>query len=208
MRIAIFGGTGKTGQQLIHQALNTGYEVVALARTPAKLATQHPNLTVIAGDATRAEDVEKVVQGASVVISVLGPARHHAPFTITQATTNILDAMRRYDIGRLIISAGAGVRDPQDKPRIIDRIFGFVLGIVSRDAIKDMTEVVHRVRQSDRDWTVVRVPMLTDETARNHLKVGYLGQIETRLTREDMAAFMLRQIPDEAHVRRAPAISN
>jgi|GEM_PF-6488115 len=36
MKIAIFGGTGKTGKHLVLEALNAGHDVTILARTPSK----------------------------------------------------------------------------------------------------------------------------------------------------------------------------
>ncbi|MEU9793660.1 NAD(P)H-binding protein [Streptomyces sparsogenes] len=39
MRIAILGASGRTGGTLLDQALERGHEVVALVRTPAKVAT-------------------------------------------------------------------------------------------------------------------------------------------------------------------------
>ena len=47
MKIAIFGATGGTGKQLIEQALEAGYEVVAYARNPSKLDIRHEHLKVI-----------------------------------------------------------------------------------------------------------------------------------------------------------------
>ena len=50
MKIAIFGGTGGTGLQLIKQALQVGHHVKALLRTPSKLKIQNENIEIIKGD--------------------------------------------------------------------------------------------------------------------------------------------------------------
>ena len=36
-KVIIFGATGQSGRQLLQQALDVGYKVVAVARTPEKL---------------------------------------------------------------------------------------------------------------------------------------------------------------------------
>ena len=208
MKVAIFGGTGKTGQNLVQQALDAGHDVIVLARTPSNITTQHEALKVLQGDVVDAQRVEETIQGADAVISVLGPRSNKPEFIISKGTDNILNAMKRHNVRRIIISAGAGVRDPQDKPKIVDRVFGVLLNILSKNAVADMRQVVDKVRHSDRDWTVVRVPMLTDQPAQGTLKVGYVGDISPRLSRADMAAFMLKQLDNNAYLRKAPAISN
>ena len=208
MKLAIFGGTGKTGQHLINHALKDGHEVVALARTPSKVTVKSDRLRVVQGDILDGTSVEAAVQGADAVLSVLGPSNNKPDFTISKGMDNILSAMGKHGVRRLIISAGAGVRDPQDQPKLIDKIAGFALKVISRNVVADMQAVVDKVRASDRDWTIVRVPMLTDEPSRETLKVGYVGDISPRISREDMAVFMLRQVQDDTHLRKAPAISN
>lgn len=208
MKVAVFGGSGKTGQHIVQQALDAGYSVVALARTPSKVNIQHPNLQVVQGDVLNAEAVETVVRGADAVISALGPSTNKPEFTISRGMDNILAAMQKHNVRRLIIAAGAGVRDPQDKPKFIDRFFGLLLNVVSKNVVADMEQAVQKVRTSSLDWTVVRVPMLTDEPAKATLKVGYVGDITPRIARADMASFMLKQASSDQYVRKAPAISN
>jgi NAD(P)-dependent dehydrogenase (short-subunit alcohol dehydrogenase family) len=208
MKVAIFGGTGKTGQHLVQQALELGHEVVMLARTPSNFTIQHPRLTVIQGDIVDAACVEATIQGVDAVISVLGPRSNKPEFIISKGTDHILNAMKRHHVRRIIISAGAGVRDPYDKPKFIDHFFGFLLNLLSKNAVEDMKQVVDKVRNSDRDWFVIRVPMLTDQPAQGTLKIGYVGDITPRLSRADMAAFMLKQLEDDTYIRKAPAISN
>ena len=208
MKLAVLGGTGKTGQHVIQQALDAGYEVVALARTPAKMTFQHPKLRWLQGDILDAEGIASAVKGVDAVISVLGPSNNKPEFVISKGMENILKAMSQHQVRRLIISAGAGVREPQDKPKLIDRFFGLVLNLLSKNVVADMKQVVQMVKTSDTDWTIVRVPRLTDQPSQPTLLVGYVGDIRSQLSRADMAAFMLRQIKDDQYLKKAPAISN
>jgi len=208
MKIAVFGGTGKTGQHLVQQSLDGGHEVVMLARNPATFTIQNPNLTVLQGDILDTERVEATIQGVAAVMSVLGPRSNKPEFVISRGTDHILNAMKRHNVQRIIISAGAGVRDPLDKPKFIDHLFGFLLNLLSKNAVEDMKQVVAKVRHSDRDWSVIRVPMLTDQPSQGTLKIGYVGDITSRLSRADMAAFMLQQLDDDTYLKKAPAIRN
>ena len=47
MRLAVFGGTGNTGRQLIEKALRNGHEVATLAEDPGKLPV-HPHFADLA----------------------------------------------------------------------------------------------------------------------------------------------------------------
>lgn len=209
MKIAIFGSTGRTGQYLVKQALERGYEVIAFARSPEKLDSQGDNLTVIQGDMQNPEDVKRAVAGADAVISVLGPTENKPTFAITQGTQHILQAMRAHGVERLVLSAGAGVRDPKDEPKLFNHAINFLLKLVSRWVYEDMVRVVETVRGSDVKWTVVRVPMLTDDEPTGEVKAGYVGNgMGPRLSRADMASFMLDQVESEQYIYQAPAISN
>src|SRR5688572_3769870 len=115
MKLAIFGATGRTGQHLVRQALDAGHEVVAFARTPSKIDTGQPNLTVVQGDIVNADLVERAIVGSDAVLNVLAPTSGQPEFTVTKGTENILTAMKRCGVRRLVISAGAGVADPNDR---------------------------------------------------------------------------------------------
>jgi hypothetical protein len=208
MKLAVFGGTSKTGQHIIRQALNADNDVTVLARSPSKLSIQHPKLRIVQGDILDRACVEDVVRGADAVLSVLGPSNNKPEFVISRGIDNVLEAMQKHHIQRIIISAGAGIREPEDKPKPVDRVFGFLARVISRNVVADMQQVVNKVKMSDRAWTIVRVPMLTDGAGQGSLKVGYVGDINPRLSRADLASFMLKQLVDDTYVRKAPAISN
>lgn len=209
MKIVVFGATGGTGQHIVEQALASGHEVVAFARTPSKLRAQHERLSVVQGDVQDAERVKTAVAGVDAVISALGPTSNTADYQVTKGTKNILAAMEKHDVRRLVVSAGAGVGDPNDEPRLINKLINVALKLFSRHVYEDMKRVVETVRASDVDWTIVRAPMLTDNPKSGNVRVGYVGKgMGPRLARADMAHFMLQQLEDETYLRKAPAISN
>ena len=73
MKLAVLGGTGLTGKPLILQALEAGHEVVAIVRSPSKLADiQHDSLTVVTANIFSADDLKKHFLGADAVLSTLG----------------------------------------------------------------------------------------------------------------------------------------
>jgi hypothetical protein len=146
---------------------------------------------------------------ADAVLSVLGPASNEPIYEVSQGLAHVLAAMEQHGVRRLVQSVGAGVGDPNDKPGVFDRAIQVVLKLVSRYVYEDMVRVAEAIRASDLDWTLVRVPMLTHDPPTGDVKVGYLGQgVGSRLSRADLAAFLLKEAEDPAYVRQAPVISN
>ena len=71
-KIALFGGSGQTGQLFLALALANGFAVNALARNPKSIAQSNPNLVVFAGDVLNADDVQQVIDGTDIVVSLFG----------------------------------------------------------------------------------------------------------------------------------------
>ncbi|MCL7455294.1 MAG: SDR family oxidoreductase [Anaerolineae bacterium] len=209
MRLAIFGATGRTGKLLVAQALEAGHEVVALVRTPSKLAIEDERLSLIQGDVQDPAQVQSAIAGSDAVLSVLGPTSNEPTYEVSRGMANITAAMEAHGVRRLVQSVGAGIRDPRDQPRLFDRLIKIALNLFSRHVYEDMGRTAEIIRASDLDWTLVRVPMLTGDPVQGDLKVGYLGQgVGPRVTRAALAAFMLQQVEDTTYVHEAPVISN
>lgn len=72
-KIAVFGATGDTGRQIVEQALQEEYDVVAYTRNPSKLKLNNDHLLVIEGELSDAGLIETAIKGTSAVLSALGP---------------------------------------------------------------------------------------------------------------------------------------
>ena len=209
MKLAIFGATGRTGMPLVEQALEAGYEVVALIRTPEKLTMHHPHLMVIQGDALQRADVERTIKGVDTVISVLGPSKQSPKGLLTGAMRNIIAAMEKYGVKRLVVLTGAGVQAPQDKPRLMNHVIKTLLKLMSGAVLKDSEEEIRLVRESQLDWVVVRGPMLNAGPRTGNYRVGWVGiNTGARISRADVADFMLKQVTNSTYVRQMPMISD
>ena len=209
MKVVVFGATGKTGRHVVEQALAAGHTVVAFARDPSKLNTTHKRLSVVQRDVQNPAQVEQAVAGADAVVSVLGPTHNRPAYEVSKGMANILNAMKNRRVRRLVIAAGAGVGDPNDEPKLINKAISVLLKLVSRNVLEDMKRTVELVRASDRDWVIVRVPRLTDAPRTGKVKAGYVGKgMGLTLSRADMADFMLQQLKGDTYLQKAPAISN
>lgn len=209
MKLTIFGASGRTGRPLVEQALAAGHTVTVLVRDPARLPAGHAGLTVLKGDVLRAEDVERAVAGADVVLSALGQVKESPKDLLTVATSYIVTAMQKHGVRRLISLTGAGVPAPQDRPKLINHLIKLALVTLSGDLLRDAEAHAEIIRGSNLEWVIVRGPMLTEGERTGQYRVGWVGvNTGARIPRGDVADFMLKQVNSSAYLRQAPMISS
>ena len=208
MKLTIFGATGRTGRYLVEQALAAGHEVTAFLRDPAKLAVQHERLRIAEGDIADAARVEEAVAGADAVVSALGPTKNSPPTMLTVGWQNILAAMRKHGVQRLVTLTGAGVSVPGDPPSLGRTVMLTLLKRIAPQILEDSQRSVDLIRSSDRDWTVVRAPRLKDGPRTGKYRSGTM-QLGPRasISRGDVADFLLKQAGDRTYARQAPMVS-
>lgn len=162
------------------------------------------------GELTDQALIEHALSGAEAVISVLGPRGDSKNKPITEGTQNILAAMKKQGVRRLIISSTPSAKDSNDLPDFKFKALVTLVKLAMHAAYEEIISVAETVRMSDLDWTIVRVSMLNNNPKSGKVKVGYVGkgEVGTRISRADMANFMLRQVQDTKYLRQAPVISN
>lgn len=207
MKIVVFGATGKTGKLLVQQALSQGHEVTVYVREPAKLEPASGRLRVVVGQISDAAKISEAVLGQDAVLSALGPVRGGSKTIMEDAARNIATAMQKAGVRRFITLTGAGVAQPGDQPKAFNKFMSFLLSVLAKDVVLDSAKHVQAVRASGLDWTVVRVPMLTDGPHTGQYRVGKVGVNDgPRISRADVADFMLKQLQDRSYLGQAPVI--
>jgi uncharacterized protein YbjT (DUF2867 family) len=201
-RLVVFGASGGTGRALVGLALADGITVRAFVRDPAKMQWSHPALEIFRGDVLDAEAVEKAVAGADTVVSLLG--LHGAPkddTTVSAGTRNIVAAMERLAVRRIVSQSCFGVGDSLRQARWLFRwsVYPWLRG-----HYVDREEQERAVTRSGLDWTIVRPTHLVDRSAS-----GRIGVVRGRtrlydaVSRIDVARQLLAIIPDPGTYRQA-----
>jgi uncharacterized protein YbjT (DUF2867 family) len=207
MELLVFGASGKTGRQVVEQALSRQHVVRAFVRQPTKLPLVHPNLSTVRGDIEDATAIQAALAGQPTVISCLGapsPVRRYPAFTA--GIQCILAALRETPGTRFIYQSFLGVPGGRHQLRFP---FKQLVQIVLRGAIADHAANEAQIRASGLAWTIVRAPKLTTGPARAHYRTGEHIQATNRfptMPRSDVAAFMLDEAERNEFVTRAPAI--
>jgi putative NADH-flavin reductase len=212
MNLTAFGATGGVGREVVTQALDAGHNVRAYVRNPAKLDLAHPNLTVITGELTDREAVQRAVGGADAVISALGPSldRKSTGMPLVDGTRTIVEAMQAEGVERYIGMATPSLRDPRDTRSLLGFIVPFMGRTFLSRAYRELLAMSRLVTDSPLDWTIARFTRPTDGARAGTVRAGYLGRdrIRASITRADIATFLLDQTTDPRFHRAAPAISN
>ena len=208
MKIVVFGASRGVGLKVVEQALEAGHIVTAFVRTPAKFTVQHPNLIVCQGDSMDAAVVEKAIAGQDAVISTLGPTRPPIPGMMETSAKNIVAAMKKHGVKRLVSTTGAGVRQPEDQPKLADHLIGTLLNLLAKNVVLDSAANVKVIQGSDLDWTIVRFPRLLDGEPTGNYRFGYVSKdSSTQLSRADAAASVLKELTEKRWVRKLPLVS-
>jgi len=207
MNVLVFGASGKTGREVVRQALARGFNVSAFVRDTARLPLAHANLRLVKGEITDPRAVARAMEQQTCVISTLGvglPLRHD-PIVIEGVRT-IARASEHASVERLLYMSFIGVRESRDAA-------GFLLkqlaGTVLRHEVADHEAKEAAVAESFVDWTIVRPPKLTNGRLTASYRVGEDIQARSPLpmmSRADVADFMLRQLSDQSFIRKAVRI--
>jgi putative NADH-flavin reductase len=208
VRLAIFGATGRTGRHLVVQALDRGHELRLLARRPGKVVVSDLRLSVVIGDVLEPAACHQVVDGAEAVVSTIGPGDTVRPTTVYSAgTTNVVRAMRAAGVPRLVCVSSTGpVMRADPGSRLLAKL---ILPAILRYPYADMRRMEDIVRDSGLEWVLVRATKLTEGRATGCFRVatGQTPRGGWRISRADLATFVLDQLTSDEYVQQSPAIA-
>lgn len=211
MKIAIFGASGATGQLLTSLCLDAGHDVAALVRRPDsfRFATR---VRLITGSVFDPGCVGETVAGSDAVLSALGARSLRKEDVIERAVPVIVQAMRESGIRRIVVLGGASAHD-QSLSRQPAPLRWFLLHVLYRGVLKWPSAAQRSqwdtLSASDLDWTMVMPPMLTNSPARARYRVdtAALPPRGARISRADVANFMVSQLTDSGYLRQGVYIA-
>jgi putative NADH-flavin reductase len=202
-KLLVLGGTGGTGRTLIAQALDAGHDVTALVRDRARVPLNHARLRLVEGDLVDARSpLADAMRGQHAVISALGRGTSfRADGLIERSVPQILAAMQTNGVRRLIFTSAIGVGDSiRDAPLFSKLMIRLLLG----DIYADKAAGEAFIRRSDLDWTLVQPAQLTNGPLTRRYRAGERLALRgiPRISRADVAHFLLGQLDDPTHIRK------
>lgn len=209
MNILVVGATGPLGLEILSQAAGSPYQFTAMARWPEAMATEEQGVRIVKGDLTDSISLEAALAGQDAVISAFGGKFSRKATTfLSDCTRNLIAAMQKQSVRRLICVTGIGAGDSKGHGGwVYDHI---IQPALLNEIYKDKTRQEEVIRASDLEWTIARPAMLTYGPRRGDcLAVTNLaGFTSTKISRADVAAFLLHQLDSTEFIRRAPVLTN
>lgn len=208
MQIVIFGATGTLGTHIVKQALNMGYTVTAFTRNGDKITPfKNDKLQIIQGDIHNLAAVENAVRGKDAVICALGDGAKGK--VRASGTANIIKAMNKYGCNRLICQTTLGMGESWNNLNFFWKHVMF--GMLLKKAFKDHQIQEKHIFESRLNYTIVRPSAFTDGEITDQYKINFSiteRNLKLKISRADVARFMLNQLTSEQFHYGIASISN
>lgn len=208
MNILIIGATRGIGKALLECALEEQHRITVLARNPDRIKKEHPNLQIIGGDIRDLNSLETAAAGMDAVCSCIG-----VPITFSQvdlfstAAANLVSVITSNPGQKLVCITGIGAGDSKGHGGFLyDKIFNPLL-LKTIYADKDREEEI--IKKSSIDWMIVRPAGLTNGPRTGTYRVlnDLAGVTAKRISRKDVADFILRELAKPENFRKTPLIT-
>jgi len=205
MNIIIFGATGSVGRLMVEQAVRQGHQVTAFSRSADPVDLRGTGAWTVQGDVRDPEAVAKAIEGNDAVICALGDGR--TGDIRAAGTASIIAGMKVAGVKRLICQSTLGAGDSKGNLNFFWKhvMFGFFL----KTAYADHQKQEALVRASGLDWTLVRPGGFTDGPETGDYRHGFsstVRNLKLRISRADVARFMLSQLTDGTYLHRAAGL--
>ena len=209
MKVLVIGAAGKTGRLVVDRALAAGYSVKALVHDTETLA-EHPfaeGVQIVQGDVHDPDTMRNAVTACDGVIDTLGGK---TPFLKTDLESSaarvVLAAMKETGVKRLVVISVLGAGDSgKQSPFWYEHMF---LPTFLHGALPDKNAMEAEVKASGVEWVLVRPPILTDDLPTGSVKVISDHEVAHKITRHDLAQFLVDQLTSDAYIGQAVVIAN
>ncbi|MEV6639449.1 NAD(P)H-binding protein [Amycolatopsis sp. NPDC051371] len=206
MRVLILGASGGTGRLLVNLALDRGLEVTGAARNLDTLRARHPGLPLHPVDVRDQQALRTVTAGHDAAISVIGGRARTPGGIYSEGGRAIVQALEDEGVRRFVCVSSGGVasRDPG-----LPLWYRLAIPLFMRDLYDDMRRMEDIVRDSALEWTIVRASYLVDKPARREFRVenGRNPRGGWKISRSDLAAFLLDQVGSSRWLKSTPTLA-
>ena len=207
-KVIVFGATGKTGGLIVSQSLAAGHQVTAAVRRPDAFTLKHANLVAVRSDMYDPASVEQAITGQEVIICAVAAPMSRKPTDIqAHSARTLLPIMTKVGINRLLCITSGGTNPEHDPnlPFLYERVFKPMF-----HSIYDDQRIMEKlIAESATDWTIARPAGLTDGPYTGHYRLApaYTMPGGNRISRADVADFLVKQIESSVYSRQAVAIA-
>ncbi len=206
MKILVLGASQGTGALCVKAALAAGHAVTAFARTPAKLALTHAQLTKVKGDFHDAASVRAAVKGHDAVIICVSSTSlkgfQETPDYFSRGTKFCIDAMKENGVRRLVVLSANGVGDSYATASWFQRTF--LIARLLKYPYRDHEVQERLTRESGLEFVIARPTRLTNGRAHGrYTRSAVPVSVPSSISRADVADFLVESCKSPAFVGKA-----
>jgi len=208
--LALFGGSGATGREVIRHGLAHGIEIKTLVRNADSFKDRPAGLEIIEGSLLEPADVERTLQECTAVCCVFGPRPPYTDLFCASATASIVAAMQKLNIRRLVCQTGGMIGDYPANRSLAFKVMVRTFDKKLPEAARDRAEQERIIKESGLEWTIVKPSRLTLGPAKGRYVAGpwvKLGMLSS-ISRADLATFLIKELYQPSHVGQAVFIKN
>jgi putative NADH-flavin reductase len=208
MKLVVLGATGATGLEIVGQALERGHSVTALVRSLERLKVFGDRISIKQGDLLNSADLEQVIRGHDAVISGFGPrlpVSKADAHLLGQFATALTNAMVQAGVRRAVVESVAFLF----KDSIIPP--AYILGrLLFPSIVADASAMEEIFDKSGLEWTMVRPPELTNNsyTGKYRVREGHLPRFGFRISRADVADFMIKAVENHSAICKVVGVAS
>lgn len=210
MKIAAFGASGAIGRIFVNLALKEGHQVHQYSRSKTGLP-ESDQAKVFIGDLSDYEQIKQAIMGTDAVVSLLGPALKfsYPGMPVSTGHEHIVRAMKEAGVSRFVTIATPAVAFEKDHTSVATILPKVMARLLLPKPYKEIVAVGEITRSSGLNWTIVRFIAPTDGEPTGQVKVTFGDQkISFKVTRTDIAAFVLKQLSSREFIGSMPIIGS
>jgi putative NADH-flavin reductase len=207
IKIAVIGGTGKSGKYLVNQLMNLHFHFKILLRNPEKFQIKNSLIEIIKGDARNYDDILLLLAGCDAVISTLGQPQGEPPI-FSEAAANIIRAMNECNIQRYILVTRLSIDLPFDNKSSHTKMKSEWMKTNFPQIVADKQNEYNILVKSNADWTLVRLPFIEQTDNNCEIKISLEDCPGDNINATSLANFLIEQLHDIKYLKKTPFIAN
>ncbi|MCP4197413.1 MAG: NAD(P)H-binding protein [Proteobacteria bacterium] len=204
--IFLIGGTGGTGLCFLEQALEAGHNVTLYARNPAKCTIDNPNLRIVKGELTDVEAMKTGLEGCDISVFTAGVMSKKPTTVISDGVKKAIEATEAANVKRFIAVTSLGLGDTWKQALWAFR--KMIVPLFIKGSFEDKQREEQHIMNSNLDWIIIRPARLLNTPPKRNYRFGMDPDIRGRVSRDDVAHFMMTQLDDDTFIRKTPGIAD
>jgi len=155
--------------------------------------------------------VESVLAGQDAVLSTLGARTNKKTTLRTDVATNLIAGMKKHGVRKLVWLDAAGVGSSKKFVQRSSFLFGrIIMPLLLDNMYEDAAVADTIIEKSDCDWVIVRPMSFSNNAKTGNVSVvtdmSLTVRLRLRMTRADVAAFLVEQVLKDDYVGQMPVI--